>query len=315
MEDCRRASVPSKPDIDLEFNLEIDRRHKLSFDEFEAEYRSKKRPVVLTGLMDRWPAMTKWTPRYFREEMGGKIIMRKGEALNIGDLFASFDSSQPGVDQRYVNSIMLRQQFSEIEPDIQPEIEHLLPNRLRSRWMLGVSDLVDPGGSPELLFAGPNAPFTLHFDENFMMGFITQVYGVKDLILFPPSESPYLYQSEDAKTRNMSLIGDVFNPDYEQFPLLRQAKAALVTLGPGEILFNPAGWWHASKPREISIAMLTSTVGPENWQDFCADCMELYARNNVKTLLKRAYVRLGGAVMQLEELLQKRRLRRSGGTP
>ena len=44
---------------------EVERRHKPSRDEFLAEYYSPNRPVIITGMMDDWPAMRKWSLDYF----------------------------------------------------------------------------------------------------------------------------------------------------------------------------------------------------------------------------------------------------------
>ena len=46
-------------------SAEIERRHKLSRDEFLREYYSTNRPVIITGMMDDWPAMRKWNLDYF----------------------------------------------------------------------------------------------------------------------------------------------------------------------------------------------------------------------------------------------------------
>lgn len=290
--------------LDLNFSFEVDRRNNLTYEEFDNEYRKQRRPVVITGLLNRWPAMRKWTPEYFREALGSKTILRKGKSLNIGELFESFDNVPPGERPRYINSIMLRRQFQELASDILPEIPHLWPNRLCSRWMAAVSELVDREGCPELLLAGKNASFALHYDNSSMMGFITQIYGTKDLIVFPPSQSGFLYQRKESSARNLSLIEDVFEPDFERFPLLKKAKAALVTIGPGDVLFHPPGWWHTSQTREISIAMVISTVGAQNWKEFCEDAMNLSAPSVWwKRLLKRTYVPCAGALMSLEDSL------------
>ena len=46
-------------------SAEIEHRHKLSRDEFLREYYSTNRPVIITGMMDDWPAMRKWNLDYF----------------------------------------------------------------------------------------------------------------------------------------------------------------------------------------------------------------------------------------------------------
>ncbi len=45
---------------------DIPRRDKLTAQEFLDEYYSTNQPVIITGMMDDWPAMAKWSPAYFR---------------------------------------------------------------------------------------------------------------------------------------------------------------------------------------------------------------------------------------------------------
>lgn len=50
----------------------IERRNRLTPEEFEREYYNKKKPVIITGVMDDWPAMQKWTHAYMREKIGAR---------------------------------------------------------------------------------------------------------------------------------------------------------------------------------------------------------------------------------------------------
>ena len=55
-------------------SAEIERRHKLSRDEFLREYYSTNRPVIITGMMDDWPAMRKWNLDYFGRRFGDREV-------------------------------------------------------------------------------------------------------------------------------------------------------------------------------------------------------------------------------------------------
>src|SRR5207249_957770 len=39
-------------------------------EEFLRRYYSTNCPVVLTGALSKWPALAKWSPKYFRESYG-----------------------------------------------------------------------------------------------------------------------------------------------------------------------------------------------------------------------------------------------------
>ena len=55
-------------------SAEIEHRHRLSRDEFLREYYSTNRPVIITGMMDDWPAMRKWNLDYFAEKFGDREV-------------------------------------------------------------------------------------------------------------------------------------------------------------------------------------------------------------------------------------------------
>src|SRR5262245_18104560 len=57
---------------------EIDRRAKLSYEDFAREYMYPCKPVIMTGALDHWRAMQRWTPEFFKSEFG---TMK----LNVGD--------------------------------------------------------------------------------------------------------------------------------------------------------------------------------------------------------------------------------------
>ena len=53
---------------------EVERRHRLSREDFLREYYSTNRPVIITGMMDDWPAMQKWSLDYFEEKLGDREV-------------------------------------------------------------------------------------------------------------------------------------------------------------------------------------------------------------------------------------------------
>ena len=55
-------------------SAEVERRHRLSRQEFLTEYYSTNRPVIITGMMDDWPAMGKWSLDYFARNFGDREV-------------------------------------------------------------------------------------------------------------------------------------------------------------------------------------------------------------------------------------------------
>lgn len=48
----------------MQLNDEIDRRAGIAREQFEQDYLMPLRPVVLTGTIDHWSALGRWTPAF-----------------------------------------------------------------------------------------------------------------------------------------------------------------------------------------------------------------------------------------------------------
>ena len=83
-----------------------------------------------------------------------------------------------------------------------------------------------------------------------MDNLLVQVRGSKRVILFPPSDAPFLYLDGDK-----SQVTDIDSPDLEKYPLFSQAHRYEVVLGPGEVLFLPALWFHHVTALEFGVAV------------------------------------------------------------
>ncbi|MFD5552722.1 cupin-like domain-containing protein [Streptomyces sp. NPDC127068] len=68
----------------------------------------------------------------------------------------------------------------------------------------------------------------------------TQIIGRKEFVLFPPSQSRYLYRLPGRTHCRF----DPNAPDFQRFPLARRATGWHCTLRPGESLYIPVGWFH-----------------------------------------------------------------------
>jgi hypothetical protein len=282
----------------------IDRRSNLSYEEFVSQYLLPEKPVILTDALAGWTALTKWTPDFFKTVHGNKQVTVDGKQVRLGDYIDMVLASTPEKPCPYLSSLFVRQQFPEIADDIVPEVKYTLPDRLRSRLVSRFAPV--PGkfnrssGIPELLISGLGGRFRLHYDTLHMLGLVTQIYGDKEFIVFAPSDTKYLYPlEEDPK---FSAINNPFAPDLEKYPLFAKATPLKFTLRPGETIFNPAGWWHATRILSPSIAMVISTVNGSNWKAF-ADDIGRHRKGvpRVLTSAFRAYLSLAGVVLSAKE--------------
>jgi ribosomal protein L16 Arg81 hydroxylase len=90
---------------------------------------------------------------------------------------------------------------------------------------------------------------------------MAQVYGRKKVTFVPSSQLQYVYN----ETSYYSEV-DVENPNYERFPLFKKARRLEATVGPGDMLLVPVGWWHHMRALDISISVsLTNFIYPNRF--------------------------------------------------
>jgi hypothetical protein len=72
--------------------------------------------------------------------------------------------------------------------------------------------------------------------------FLNILDGYKRLIMYKPDEGDNLYEDRRAEARTSEV--NIADPDYEKFPLFKNVQPYEVIVGPGDVLFIPAYWFH-----------------------------------------------------------------------
>jgi hypothetical protein len=230
----------------------VERRDSVSREEFLEKYYAANRPVIFTGLMEDWPALSRWNPQHFKTAYGDNLVevmtgrnqdpryeinlkAHKRE-IRFADYVDIVTSAGESNDCYLVanNGFFSRPEMQPLLEDIRVFDEHLDPTKSAGRvhfWF------------------GPAGTVTqLHHDEmNILMA---QVYGRKRIILISPDQSHRLYNEIGVYSEV-----DCENPDYERHPDFRDVQQLQVVLEPGETLFLPVGWWHHVRALDVSITM------------------------------------------------------------
>lgn len=97
--------------------------------------------------------------------------------------------------------------------------------------------------------AGTVTPLHCDYDDNVF----AQVWGSKRIFLAPPHHDEFLYPQE----ANAILFGSPYDPeapDYQRFPLARQAACVECIVQPGDMLYVPAGWYHQVRALTFSLS-------------------------------------------------------------
>ena len=251
----------------------------LSPEAFLQENVLKRQPILIKGALKEWKAL-EWTPEYLKHVAGSQILSYRTEEGvtqgNFGELIDRiFYTDKPAP---YLRNVDLRDQLPVLARDIEPVLPYCSRNwrdhfLMPRRWPADVrKDLY------EVFISRKNESFPyLHIDYWGMSAFMAQLYGRKEVILFPAEDAKYLYPT--AANPLKSSIREFDHPDYETFPEFRHARQYRVVLEPGDLLFNP-GWWHTTKTLAPSITVIWAYWNRHEWEDLL---------NHVRARMSRKY--------------------------
>jgi hypothetical protein len=229
----------------------IERRHRLPRQEFLEQYYSTNRPVIITGMIDDWPALRKWDLDYFAQRFGDRVIEAQSgrdagddyevdrekylARLTFGDFVERVRAA--GVTNDFYltanNNSLNKKTLSELWDDVVQ-----VPEYLDGRDPLAGFFWMGP--------AGTITPFHHDLTNNFM----AQVIGRKRIKIAPSWDIPLM---ENHLHVFSDVDGRVTPPRPDPRP--EEAQVLECILGPGEILFLPIGCMHFVEGIEISVTM------------------------------------------------------------
>lgn len=207
-------------------------------EKFHERYLYPEVPVVITDLIDGWPATSKWTVDYLARTYQDHPLSgyhhpeglytawkRMRVQTTIGAILTDGDPSN------FASADI----FTEC-PSLIEDIE--IPSVIRPEWIEDQARFwIQPKGQRT----------GLHWDS--FNSLLSVIQGQKRVLLFSPEQYERLYPcpvtgSKDFSQGSWSQI-DVFSPDLEAFPRARDAEYHEVIVSAGESLLIPRHWWHA----------------------------------------------------------------------
>jgi len=235
---------------------EVDRRSGLSQKQFRQEYLFPRKPVVITDAIETWKARSNWSLDYFSSRYGSSPIT----VCRLGGERYSPDGAMSMALSSFIDEIKVhnfdtypcyvRDDWQIFETHLELLSDYkippyffdwfaLLPPFLRLKY--------------PRIFIGPRGALTpLHLDIWGTHAWLAQLLGRKRWILFPPDQRELLY---DCKVQPRA-------PDFERFPLFRDAKPLECTIGPGDLIFVPGGWAHEVISLDATISITHNYMGP-----------------------------------------------------
>ena len=232
--------VPERSDVDLEA--------------FQNEIVPQNRPVVLRGIVRRWPAV-----------QAGLV-----SSSRLSDYIATFDSGRPvetlvgppAIGGRFFYSDDLKSlNFGRMHEPIRASLDYLLAHggNAATRFVQSAS-VVEylPGFAQEnaLALAAPSVvpriwignavTVATHYDLSYNIACV--VAGRRRFTFFPPDQIANLYVGPIHFTlagQPVSMV-ELDDPDLERFPRFERALAVAqqAELGPGDAVYIPYFWWH-----------------------------------------------------------------------
>ena len=229
----------------------IPRRHKISRGQFLNEYYSVNRPVIITGMMEDWPALRKWNLDFFAENFGDREVevqfgRNAGEnyevekhkylkKIKMGEFVDLIRSSGP------TNDFYLTAANNSNNKEAMPEL-----------WndIIQVPEYLD-GGVPYNGFFWMGPPGTVTpFHHDLTNNFMAQVVGSKKVKIAPSWDVSLM-------RNNFHVFCDVDGrvTPAQPRPQITEPQILECTLNAGEILFLPIGCLHYVEGISLSITV------------------------------------------------------------
>lgn len=281
----------------------IDVRDALPYDEFVRDYLNEQRPVHIKNAFPQWKALGKWTPEFFKSRYGDREVTVAGERTTMGAYIDRVMNASPEDPAPYLRELCVRAFAPELGDDLSPFVAYALPNWLRGVYASSSLDHhLNRAAEVELFIGGPGTKLErrkgetdptfgglqgalisgfadLHYDPTACPVLLCQIYGKKAWTVHSPDDTPYLY----TKGRH-SMIPDLDHPDLEKFPLYAKSKPLRFVQEPGDAVYVPPFWWHATQMLSISIAVGSTFANKAHWDGV----VEEVTKEETSPLRKRA---------------------------
>lgn len=231
-----------------------------SFDQFLKSAYATQKPVAFRNL-DLGSSLELWKdPKYLSNSVGSdqKVIVHISEDKNMNFVAKNFDYKNMAFGE-FINHVFGNKEsakkvylrsLSTENPKSSPAIfSKDFPSLAKDFKLPGAfADLEQHQFSSPLRVTSPETAIWLHYDVT--ANILFQVVGHKTVRLYPPSDVQYLSFPSGSST---SLIDNIF--EYPASNFKGPTHPIEIDLGPGDAVFIPACWLHATLSQEPSISV------------------------------------------------------------
>ncbi len=219
---------------------EIPKIESITKDEFIRDYFKPQKPVVIKKAIEDWPASRKWNLDYMKGVAGDKVVpLYDDRPVQHEDGFNEPHAKMKMAD--YVELLKTRPtKYRIFLWNILKEVPELQKDFSYPDFGIKLMKKL-----PMLFFGGEDSHTFMHYDIDLGNIFHFHFEGEKECILFPQSQTKYLYKVPHSLITHESI--DFSNPDLKKWPVLKQANGYKTRLKHGEVLYMPEGYWHYMK--------------------------------------------------------------------
>lgn len=229
----------------------IMRKDRLSRDEFLAEHYSTNRPVIITGMMNDWPALHKWNLDYFARHFGEReveIQFGRNASLN-------YETEREKFLKRikfgeFVDMILSAGRTNDFYLTANNNSSNKLA--LPELWedIVQIPDYLDNADPQSGFFwMGPSGTIT-PFHHDLTNNFMGQVIGRKLVKVTPSWDLPLMRNERHVFSQ---VDGRGLSPQVN--PPNDSPQIIECILEPGELLFLPIGCLHYVESLDISVTV------------------------------------------------------------
>jgi lysine-specific demethylase 8 len=219
-------------------------------------------PLVFHGLATDWPACSRWSPTELRRSHADRQVTALVDLPGSGVLFPQ--------DQRLYERTLPFAEF----------VDAMLSATAESPCYLAYKRVQEIFPCEDYDFASLLGPYNTDPDTRVWVGsagtrsmlhsdlkdnLFCQIWGEKHIVLVPWEDSISVYPFPDNLVNSQVDLAEL---DLERFPKLRDAVLYAGTVGPGDILFMPRGWWHDIRSKTPSVSVNHWFGPPLEFRDY-----------------------------------------------
>lgn len=219
---------------------EVERVAEISAKDFQKFYVKPQKPVVVERITKDWPAYEKWNFEYIRQIAGEKIV----PLYNNDPVDYSKKVNEPIAQMKMSEYVDLLQK----EPtDLRIFLYNLMKQvpELQKDYKMPDLGLNLFKSLPMLFFGGAGSNVFMHYDIDLANILHFHFAGEKRCVIIPPEQSKFMYKIPYSVICREDINFD--EPNFQQWPALKNLQPMYADLKHGEMLYMPEGWWHYMK--------------------------------------------------------------------